>query len=41
MHTQAPFINYVVCLGVLRGIQDAVKAVCPVSGDAFLQLWLR
>ncbi|KAF5836003.1 hypothetical protein DUNSADRAFT_6573 [Dunaliella salina] len=25
MPTQAPFINYVVCLGVVKGIQDAVR----------------
>lgn len=28
---QAPFINYVVCLGVVRGIQDAAQALAPVG----------
>lgn len=32
---QAPFVNYVVCLGVLRGIQDTITQVCPVSVSCY------
>jgi biotin-(acetyl-CoA carboxylase) ligase len=28
---QAPFINYVVCLGVVRGIQDTLGALLPTQ----------
>ena len=29
--SQAPFINYVISLGVVRGIQDAVRVAAPVN----------
>ena len=34
---QAPFINYLVCLAILRGLTDAVQAVAPQVGRDHLE----